>query len=412
MQIIDAGGGTPYSGDGPTVFTPYLFTLITPTASQVNGQGSYYGLTEGEYSYFVSDSVGCNSDTVPITVSVINPLSLVVTPDSQGVCISALGAVSREVVGGTPPFTFYGSDTTNLTAGTYSYVVVDSNGCYISASAILTEYQCITATVTPPDSGKVNTALGAELTSLYESADSTNGTVDPANVDSTVYSLVSNDRVRIEVIANENRYDTLLYILTDTTYGMTDLVDNGDSTLIITGTIPIANLTRLLPISGRFNIINYVRPYISPINNTGLIETGGDSAIRGGYARRLFNVDGEGIKVGVISDSYNKSPGNKAAIDITNGDLPGGSGNTLNPYPVEVLKDLPYASKADEGRAMLQIVHDIAPKAQLAFRTGFISSGDMAEGIQELVDAGCDIIVDDISYVTEPFFTDGTLAPC
>jgi hypothetical protein len=65
---------------------------------------------------------------------------------------------------------------------------------------------------------------------------------------------------------------------------------------------------------------------------------------------------------------------------------------------------------SDEGRAMLQIIHDIAPEANLAFRTGFINSVDFAQGIMELKDAGCNIIVDDITYITEPFFRDGIVA--
>ena len=60
--------------------------------------------------------------------------------------------------------------------------------------------------------------------------------------------------------------------------------------------------------------------------------------------------------------------------------------------------------RSDEGRAMLQIVHDIAPKAQLGFRTGFISSGDFAQGIRELKQNNYNVIVDDITYITEPFF--------
>jgi hypothetical protein len=59
---------------------------------------------------------------------------------------------------------------------------------------------------------------------------------------------------------------------------------------------------------------------------------------------------------------------------------------------------------------MLQIIHDIAPKAKLAFRTGFITAGDMAKGIRDLRDAGCKVIVDDITMITEPFFKDGQVS--
>jgi hypothetical protein len=60
---------------------------------------------------------------------------------------------------------------------------------------------------------------------------------------------------------------------------------------------------------------------------------------------------------------------------------------------------------------MLQLVHDVAPKAKLAFRTGFVSEGDFALGCASIADvANCDIIVDDITYITEPFFRDGFVA--
>jgi subtilisin family serine protease len=75
-------------------------------------------------------------------------------------------------------------------------------------------------------------------------------------------------------------------------------------------------------------------------------------------------------------------------------------------------RDLPgrFGIGTDEGRAMLQIVHDIAPGAELGFRTGVVTSGDFAQGIRDLAEAGSDIIVDDITYITEPFFSDGRVA--
>ncbi len=64
----------------------------------------------------------------------------------------------------------------------------------------------------------------------------------------------------------------------------------------------------------------------------------------------------------------------------------------------------------DEGRAMAQIIYDVAPKAALYFRTGFRNADDFALGIRQLKDAGCTIIVDDITYYTQPFFRDGVVA--
>ena len=70
----------------------------------------------------------------------------------------------------------------------------------------------------------------------------------------------------------------------------------------------------------------------------------------------------------------------------------------------------------DEGRAMLQIVHDVAPGASLAFYTAVNSEADFANGIGKLAasvasgGAGAKVIADDVGYFDEPFFQDGIVA--
>src|SRR5262249_3665304 len=61
----------------------------------------------------------------------------------------------------------------------------------------------------------------------------------------------------------------------------------------------------------------------------------------------------------------------------------------------------------DEGTAMLEIVHDIAPGAQLYFATAFGGSANFANNIRNLRTAGCDIIIDDVFYFAESPFQDG-----
>src|ERR1700722_4029187 len=110
-----------------------------------------------------------------------------------------------------------------------------------------------------------------------------------------------------------------------------------------------------------------------------------------------LNVNGTGIKVGVLSDSFNDHGG--AAADEADGALPSAAN-------IQVLKDL-ASGGSDEGRAMMQIVHDIAPGASLAFYTAFESEQDFANGILALAAAGCKAICDDVSYFDEPFFQNG-----
>ena len=139
-------------------------------------------------------------------------------------------------------------------------------------------------------------------------------------------------------------------------------------------------------------------------------------------ARKAFGVDGSGVTVGILSDSYNRATeaangsgpiATTASQDVGDGDLPG-IGNTCpgQSAPVGVLDDSDTSGK-DEGRAMSQIVHDVAPGAKLAFATAFAGETAFAENIERLAKpvaqggAGARVIADDVSYFEEPFFQEG-----
>ena len=183
--------------------------------------------------------------------------------------------------------------------------------------------------------------------------------------------------------------------------GFVEVIDNGKNELMISGFMPISSLASL---DNFDECINFARPIYRPLVNKGIVTTLGDVAQRSDFVRDGFGVSGVGSKIGVISDSYDRDTNNgPSTLDMANGDLPNEG--------VDILFDgefIPGAS--DEGRAMLQIIHDIAPGAQLAFKTGFISAGSFAASIIDLADANCDIIVDDVTYITEPFFKDGLVA--
>jgi subtilisin family serine protease len=142
----------------------------------------------------------------------------------------------------------------------------------------------------------------------------------------------------------------------------------------------------------------------------GKVTSRGDRIMRAQIARRLFQLDGRGITIGVISDSFNALK--QADKDILSGDLPGRRNPLGNRKPVRVLQDLRGGN--DEGRAMLQIISDIAPGAELLHHTAFTPKGrvtekSFAKAVKALARAGADIIVDDIGFAT-PFFQDGLAA--
>lgn len=131
----------------------------------------------------------------------------------------------------------------------------------------------------------------------------------------------------------------------------------------------------------------------------GSVDSQADVAMDSISARATYNVDGSGIMIGILSDSYDQLGGE--AADIASGDLP----NNVN-----VLDDTATGSNIDEGRAMAQLIHDVAPGADLLFHTAFNGAPDFAQGILDLANAGSDVIVDDIGYLNEPMFQDGVVA--
>jgi hypothetical protein len=164
----------------------------------------------------------------------------------------------------------------------------------------------------------------------------------------------------------------------------------------------------------------------------GSVALQGDYAQRSDVVRTLYPaLDGSGITVGVLSDSFNcyavyAAPGSGVPVSGNQGYAPNGftadyatdvSTGAL-PANVDVLEeaDCPdYGAPtqtpfSDEGRAMLQIVHVIAPSAGLAFYTADDSEADFANGIGALATAGAKVIADDVGYFDEPFFQDGLVA--
>jgi len=108
---------------------------------------------------------------------------------------------------------------------------------------------------------------------------------------------------------------------------------------------------------------------------------------------------GDGITIGILSDSFASISGGYEA-DISSEDLPAG---------IEIIKESDYP-ESDEGRAMAQLVHDLAPGSELKFHTAFGGKAGFANGIIALKDAGANVIVDDVGYLNEYFFQDDVIA--
>ena len=117
-------------------------------------------------------------------------------------------------------------------------------------------------------------------------------------------------------------------------------------------------------------------------------------AHRANSARRTHSVDGTGIGIGVLSNGVRSLADRQASGDL--------------PARVTVLPG--QAGRGDEGTALLEIIHDLAPGAELYFATGSGGQAQMAANIEALCEAGANVIVDDIGYTLEAAFQDDIVA--
>jgi hypothetical protein len=163
---------------------------------------------------------------------------------------------------------------------------------------------------------------------------------------------------------------------------------------IISGEIPISSLDK----AAALKELRSIRSAYSQ-TRVGDVTSQGDAAMTSDLVKTQLGIDGSGVTIGTLSDSYNCLGG--ASTDVTSGDLPVG---------VTVLDDTACPG-TDEGRAMMQLITDVAPGAGQAFHTASNGQADFANGILELANtAGANVIVDDVFYFAEPFFQDGIIA--
>jgi uncharacterized repeat protein (TIGR01451 family) len=119
----------------------------------------------------------------------------------------------------------------------------------------------------------------------------------------------------------------------------------------------------------------------------------GDKTHGADESRGFFGVNGTGVKVCVLSDGVDSIAALEASGDVSTVDvLPGQAGS------------------GDEGSAMLEIIHDLAPGATLGFATAFTDEASFAQNILDLATDGCNIIVDDVIYLDESAHQDGPVA--
>ena len=146
------------------------------------------------------------------------------------------------------------------------------------------------------------------------------------------------------------------------------------------------------------DVVQRITPPDYAFTKIGSTLTEGDAVHRANLVRAFAGLTGKGVKVGVISNGVDAW-----RTARSRGDLP--SSIEVNPN---------IDGEGHEGTALLEIVHDLAPEAELAFSPAD-SSLEMVKAILWLANdafegEGADVIVDDLGYYREPFFEDGIVA--
>ena len=124
------------------------------------------------------------------------------------------------------------------------------------------------------------------------------------------------------------------------------------------------------------------------LTRTNSIISEGVALHQGDNSSDYFHADGGGVKVGVISDGMNYSNDSYYAYELPVINSVDNSGNN-ELYP------------QSEGTAMMEIIYDFAPAAELYFGgiDNYDNYLDFANRINHLAQQGCKVIVDDIGFI-------------
>lgn len=248
-----------------------------------------------------------------------------------------------------------------------------------------------------------------------------------------VQDAMETHRLRIND-ANQVQVYVLMSAVTDdrisqlTAAGVTiEIVDGGRRR--VQARIPATRLRMVaaLPFVDFIRLPTYARHLV------GTTTTEGDRILHADVVRQQLSLDGTGVRVGVISDGLKgifetgcTNCRGLAGGPISSGDLPdavgvrntagvlvsaGGGINGRSFQQNRDLEGLPdplpvcaFAGAGAEGTAILEIVHDIAPGAQLSFANADTDLA-FAQAVNYLASTN-DIVMDDLGFFGEAY--DGT----
>ena len=193
---------TVLSGEAPFTYSWSNGTSLTTT----NFSHTVNNLPSGTYAVTVTDSGSCTTTLSVLVESVCTGFNINLT--SENITCSGLsdGSTSVTTVNGTAPFSyswsngFSGQTNDCLSAGSYSVTVIDTNGCPLSSSVVISEPSALTATISSTDvsaSGALDgtaTVIAADGTPSYSYHWNTGAsTATISNLSPGVYTVTVTD---------------------------------------------------------------------------------------------------------------------------------------------------------------------------------------------------------------------------
>lgn len=158
------------------------------------------------------------------------------------------------------------------------------------------------------------------------------------------------------------------------------------ATGLVSATVPSDKLDAVAALDW----VSALRPALRPAVDVGPTTAEGVQLHRADKAQAR-GLTGRGQKIGVIS-----LDADHLADAVAAGELP---------PDVQVLQQGSYVN--DEGTAMMEIIHDLAPGAKLAFASTLDTNADYFEAFHVLANAGVTMIAEDIALDDEPVFQQG-----